>query len=119
MPDIRHGVSGIATVHGVQLGYFPNGPHGHPSWGLYVDTLPKALLVAAVCLILFLLFNYVLVATARAHAAVARALLGARGRPAARGEGGAATVQARFGTAAPDAVPAHEGPAHGRGPGRG
>jgi hypothetical protein len=67
-----HGV----RYHGYQLGYFPNGPHGHPAWGLYVDTLPKALLTAAACLILFLLFNYVLVAIARAHAAVARGLLG-------------------------------------------
>ena len=71
------GVNGgsAGSAHGVQLGYFPNGPHGHPAWGLYVDTLPKALLAAAVCLILFLLFNYVLVATARLHAAIARALL--------------------------------------------
>ncbi len=67
-----HGV----RYHGYQLGYFPNGPHGHPAWGLYVDTLPKALLTAVACLILFLLFNYVLVATARAHAAVAHGLLG-------------------------------------------
>ncbi len=62
--------------HGYQLGYFPNGPHGHPGYGLYIDTLPKALLAAAVSLVLFLLFNYVLVATARAHAKTARALLG-------------------------------------------
>jgi len=62
--------------HGYQLGYFPNGPHGHPGYGLYVDTLPKALLAAAISLVLFLLFNYVVVATARAHARVARALLG-------------------------------------------
>lgn len=67
-----HGV----RYHGYQLGYFPNGPHGPDHWGLYVDTLPKALAVAGVCLILFLLFNYVLVLTARAHAAVARGLLG-------------------------------------------
>ena len=67
-----HGV----RYHGYQLGYFPNGPHGHPGYGLYVDTLPKALLAAVVFLILFLLFNYVLVATARAHATIARALLG-------------------------------------------
>jgi hypothetical protein len=66
-----HGV----RYHGYQIGYFPNGPHGHPGYGLYVDTLPKALLAAAVFLVLFLLFNYVLVATARAHATVARALL--------------------------------------------
>lgn len=62
--------------HGYQLGYFPNGPHGPGGWGLYVDSLPRALLVGAVCLIGFLLFNYVLVATARAHAFVVRALLG-------------------------------------------
>jgi hypothetical protein len=62
--------------HGYQLGYFPNGPHGHPGYGLYVDTLPKALLVAGICLVAFLLFTYVLVATARAHAFVVRALLG-------------------------------------------
>ena len=66
-----HGV----RYHGYQLGYFPNGPHGHPGYGLYVDSLPKALLTAAVCLVAFLLFNYVLVATARAHVFVARGLL--------------------------------------------
>jgi hypothetical protein len=66
-----HGV----RYHGYQLGYFPNGPHGADRWGLYVDSLSKALLVAAVCLVGFLLFNYVLVATARAHAFVARSLL--------------------------------------------
>jgi hypothetical protein len=68
-----HGV----RYHGYQLGYFPNGPHGSGGWGLYVDTVPRALAVAAVGLILFLLFNYVLVATARLNAATARALLSA------------------------------------------
>jgi len=63
------------NFHGYQLGYFPNGPNGHPGYGLYVDTLPKALLAAAVFLILFLLFNYVVVATARLHVITARALL--------------------------------------------
>ncbi|MGH3248303.1 MAG: sensor domain-containing protein [Trebonia sp.] len=72
-----HGVS----YHGYQLGYFPNGPHGHGGWGLYIDSLPRALLVAAVCLVAFLLFNYVLVATARAHAFVARGLLGEQADP--------------------------------------
>ena len=66
-----HGV----RYHGYELGYFPNGPHGHGGWGLYIDSLPKALLVAAVCLVAFLLFNYVMVATARAHAFAARGLL--------------------------------------------
>ena len=72
-----------APVHGVALGYFPNGPHGAGGWGLYVDTLPRALLAAAVFLVAFLLFNYVLVLTARAHARVARALLRAPGDPLA------------------------------------
>jgi putative sensor protein len=65
-----HGVA-----HGVQLGYFPNGPNGQPGYGLYVNTLPKALLAAAAFLVLWLAFNYVLLVTARAHATVARALL--------------------------------------------
>jgi Putative sensor len=71
------GVNGgsSSSAHGVQLGYFPHGPHGPGAWGLYVDTLPKALAVAGVCLILFLLFNYVLVLTARLHARIARSLL--------------------------------------------
>ena len=67
--------SGAGSAHGVQLGYFPNGPHGHTAWGVYVDTLPTALAVAGVCLVLFLVFNYVLVATARLHASIARGLL--------------------------------------------
>jgi Putative sensor len=73
--------SGTSTAHGVQLGYFPHGPHGHPHWGVYVDTLPKALAVAGVCLILWLLFDYVLVWTAQLHAAIARGLLSAPGDP--------------------------------------
>jgi Putative sensor len=69
--DFNNGVS----AHGVPLGYFPNGPHGPGGVGLFVDTLPKALLAAAGFLVLFLLFNYVLVATYAAHARSARALL--------------------------------------------
>lgn len=65
-----HGVA-----HGVQLGYFPNGPNGQPGYGLFVNTLPKALLAAACFAVLWLAFNYVLLVTARAHATVARALL--------------------------------------------
>jgi hypothetical protein len=67
-----HGV----RFHGYDLGYHPNGPRGPGGWGLYVNTLPEALAVAAVCLVVFLIFNYAVVATARAHAAVARQLLG-------------------------------------------
>jgi Putative sensor len=71
------------TVHGVQLGYFPNGPSGPGRRGLYVDTLPRALLAAAVCLVLFLLFNYALVLTGRAHVRIARSLLRAPADPLA------------------------------------
>ena len=72
-----HGV----RYHGAQFGYFPNGPHGRPADGFYIDTLPKALLAAVVCLILFAAFSYVLVATAKAHLTVARNLLGKPGDP--------------------------------------
>jgi hypothetical protein len=68
---------------GLQFGYFPNGPHGSGSHGVFVDTLPKALLTAAVFLVLFLLFNYVLVGTARLHARIASALLRAPADPMA------------------------------------
>ena len=71
------------TVHGVQLGYFPNGPRGPSAVGIYVDTLPKALLTALVCLLLLVLFSYLLVLTARTHANVARALLRAPEDPLA------------------------------------
>jgi hypothetical protein len=77
------GYTSPTTVHGVVLGYFPHGPNGPGGVGLYVDSLPKALLAAAVFAILFLLFNYVVVLTARAHAAVARSLLRAPTDPLA------------------------------------
>jgi len=80
---VEHYSNGLA-VHGIQLGYFPNGPSGRGGHGLYLDTLPKALLTAAICLILVALFSYVLVATARAHATVARALLRPPEDPLAR-----------------------------------
>ncbi len=77
------GYTSATTVHGVTFGYFPHGPNGPGGVGLYVDTLPKALLAAAGFLLLFLIFNYVLVTTARAHAAVARSLLRAPADPLA------------------------------------
>jgi hypothetical protein len=88
------------VVHGAQLGYFPNGPHGAGHWGVYVITLHQAVIAAAVCLVLFLLFNYVLVATARAHAAVTRGLLQAPSDPLAE----ARAVLARPGPIPPAAL---------------
>ena len=75
------GYSGHTTVHGLAFGYFPHGPYGRGAVGVFIGTLPSALVAAAVCLVLFLLFNYVLVATARAHALVARGLLSAPADP--------------------------------------
>ncbi len=79
---VNHYAQGTA-VHGVPLGNFPNGPSGHGAAGIYIDSLPKALLAAVICLILFVLFSNVLVATARAHATVAKALLRAPEDPLA------------------------------------
>jgi Putative sensor len=62
-------------LHGVSIGNFPHGPHGPGAYGLFVDTLPKALLAAAGFLILFLLSSYLIVLTARMNARVAHALL--------------------------------------------
>jgi len=90
-PEQTFGHGGRA--HGLQFGYFPNGPHGPGGVGLYVDTLPKALLAAAGSLILFLLFSYVVVITARTHARVARALL----RPPADALAGAREILSRPG----------------------
>jgi Putative sensor len=69
------GYSSPTPIHGLAFGYFPHGPHGPGSVGLFADSVPSALLAAACFLVLFLLFNYVLVVTARAHARVALSLL--------------------------------------------
>ena len=72
--DHRHGV---AVTTAIQLGYFPNGPHGHPCLGpLRRHAAEGAAVTAVACLILFLLFNYVLVATARPTPPSPAALLG-------------------------------------------
>jgi hypothetical protein len=56
-------------LHGYQLGFwFPHGPAGPGTVGVFIDTLPKALLCSAVGLAGFIVTNYVLVATARATA---------------------------------------------------
>ena len=79
---VEHYAHGL-TVHGIQLGYFPNGPHGPGARGLYIETLPEALLTALVCAVLLIPASMLLVATARAHATVARALLRAPQDPLA------------------------------------
>jgi hypothetical protein len=63
------------AAHGVEFGYFPHGPLGPGASGFYVDTLPKALAAAAGFLIVFLLFNYVVVLVARMHGRIVTAVL--------------------------------------------
>jgi hypothetical protein len=75
-----------SAVHGVPLGYFPHGPAGSGAVGLYVDTMPKAILAAAIFSVLFLLCNYLLVKVAKVHATApgpCSAHLGLRTRAAA------------------------------------
>jgi hypothetical protein len=63
------------TYRGVEFGYFPHGPHGHGAEGIFVDTPAKAIGVAVIFLVLSLLFQYVVVLTARMHAWAAYFLL--------------------------------------------
>ncbi len=74
---------GGGEAHGIQLGYFPHGPHGAGGHGIYITSMSQALVAAACGAVAFLLFNYVVVATARAHTRVARALLGPSADPLA------------------------------------
>ncbi len=74
--DVCFGSCPGQSVPGVMLGSFPNGPQGAHASGLWIyHALGPALLVAAGCLIVLLLLNYALVATALLHAHVARAVL--------------------------------------------
>jgi hypothetical protein len=63
------------TYHGAAFGYFPHGPHGRGAIGIFVDTPGKAIMLAALFLVLSLLFQYVVVLTARMHARIAYSLL--------------------------------------------
>jgi hypothetical protein len=74
---------GGGEAHGIQLGYFPHGPAGPGGHGIYITNMTQALAATVCGLVAFLLFNYVIVATARAHTRVARALLGASADPLA------------------------------------
>ena len=106
------------TVHGVQLGYFPNGPSGPGAVGVFVDTLPKALLAGLVCLLALVSFSYVLVLTARTHAGIARVLLRSPEDPLASAKDllqRPGPLRPLIGRTDRPASPTHEGPAHGWG----
>jgi hypothetical protein len=53
--------------HGLEYGYFPNGPHGKDSIGFWIGSDQSATVAAVAALVLLLAWNYVLVATARVH----------------------------------------------------
>ncbi len=74
--NVCFGNCGAAHVPGLQFGSFPAGPHGAGASGLWVyPSIGPALLIALGCLVGFLLFNYVVVLTARLHGLIARAML--------------------------------------------
>jgi len=74
--DVCIGYCGSVHTPGLLIGNYPNGPDGLGAHGLWIyNSLGPALLVAGGCLVAFLLFNYVLVGTARLHARVARTVL--------------------------------------------
>ncbi len=74
--NVCFGNCGAAHVPGVQFGSFPAGPHGPGATGLWIyPSVGPALLIAAGCLVAFLLFNYVLVLVARLHGTIASAAL--------------------------------------------
>jgi hypothetical protein len=65
-----------SKAHGIAFGYYPNGPYGGNHWGFFVHDNRSAFVAAAVgVLLLIVAGNYVIVAAARAHATIVRALL--------------------------------------------
>lgn len=64
--------------HGLEYGYFPNGPHGKDAIGFWIGSDQSAIVAAVAALVLLLAWNYVLVATARVHASSVRSVVTAR-----------------------------------------
>ena len=65
-----------SKARGIAFGYYPNGPYGGNHWGFFVHDNRSAFIAAAAGLVLLIVAgNYVIVAAARAHAAVVRSLL--------------------------------------------
>lgn len=61
--------------HGLEYGYFPNGPHGKDSIGFWIGSDLSATVAAVAALVLLLAWNYVLVATARIHVNATRSMI--------------------------------------------
>jgi hypothetical protein len=62
-------------MYGEAWGYFPHGPHGKGAVGVWIGSDLSATVAAAAALVLFMAWNYVLVATARVHANAVRAVV--------------------------------------------
>lgn len=74
---IPNGFGGTDDVHGVMIGYTP-GPYstfGDGGFGIWIGDLPSAIAAAAVFAVLMIPASYFLVAVAKAHLGIARALL--------------------------------------------
>jgi hypothetical protein len=66
--------------HGVELGYYPDGPTGTRRYGWFIDDAHSALIAAGVGVVLVLLVgNYVVVGSARLHARVVLSRLSRHG----------------------------------------
>lgn len=61
--------------HGLEYGYFPNGPHGKGSIGFWIGSDLSATVAAVAALVLLLAWNYVVVATARVHVNATRSVV--------------------------------------------
>ena len=85
--------------HGLQFGDFPHGPHGPGAVGVYVDTLPKAIVTALVFLAASLLFQYVVVYDRPAACPDRRRPARGARRPARSGEGGTRPTRPPLGPA--------------------
>lgn len=84
IPSTFDGAGG--TAHGVMIGYVPT-PHttfGDGGFGIWVGDLPSAIATAAVFALLMIPAAYVVVAAAKAHLGVVRALLAPYVDPLAR-----------------------------------
>ncbi len=68
------------TAHGIQIGYYQNGPYHGPHYGWFINDQRSALIAAAIGIVLMLVIgNYLIVGVARLHANITRGLLGKYG----------------------------------------
>jgi hypothetical protein len=65
-------------AHGVQLGYYPDGPRGTQRYGWFIDSAASAWIAAGVGVVLLALVgNYVVLGAARVHARTVARIVGA------------------------------------------